>query len=67
MHAIVVNGSTFQIEAGSTLADLLQQLELDKTMVAIEQNAEIVPKTEFSVRVLEDGDRVEIVHFVGGG
>ncbi len=67
MHAITVNGNTLQVKAGTTLVDLLQQLELDKTMVAVEQNAEIVPKTEFSRRILSPGDRVEIVHFVGGG
>jgi thiamine biosynthesis protein ThiS len=64
---IVVNGKPMQTVAGSTLADLLDQLRLDSRQVVIERNQAIVPRQRFADELLADGDSLEIVHFVGGG
>jgi thiamine biosynthesis protein ThiS len=64
---ITVNGSPLQITEEMTVAALLQQLELDPALVAVERNLEIVPKSEYSTRKVVAGDSIEIVHFVGGG
>ena len=63
-----VNGSAREIPAGSTIADLLAALEIDARMVVVEHNGEIVrDRAVFATRSLGSGDRLEIVHFVGGG
>ena len=64
---LVVNGKPMQTNAGSTLADLLEQLRLDSQQVVIERNQAIVPRQRFAVEFLADGDSLEIVYFVGGG
>jgi len=64
---LVVNGNPMQTDAGSTLADLLEQLRLDSQQVVIERNQAIVPRQRFAAELLADGDSLEIVHFVGGG
>ncbi len=64
---IIVNGETRQIEDGSTVLSMLRQLSLPETRVAVERNLSIVRKTEFAGTVLAEGDRIEIVTFVGGG
>lgn len=64
---IVVNGKPMQTAAGSTLADLLNELRLDSRQVVIERNQAIVPHQRFADELLADGDSLEIVHFVGGG
>lgn len=52
---------------GSTVAGLLEELGLDGRLVVVELNRQIVRRTEIDDIVLRDDDRVEIVHFVGGG
>lgn len=64
---VQVNGASMKVPAGITVTGLLEHLEIDSLLVAVEQNLEIVPRTQFSVRTISDGDRLEIVHFVGGG
>lgn len=64
---VIVNGQGRRLPTGATLADLLAGLELPRERVAVEHNLEIVPRRRFDVVVLEEGDRLEIVHFVGGG
>ena len=64
---ITVNGSSIQISEGANIIDLLRNLDLNNGMVAVELNAQIVPKSEYSGRNLKEGDILEIVHFVGGG
>ena len=64
---ITVNGSPLQIPEETTISGLLQQLELDPQLVAVEQNLEIVTKSEYATRKVLGGDSIEIVHFVGGG
>lgn len=64
---IEVNGEAREIEAGTTVASLLALLGLSGTLVAVERNREIVPRARHAEQTLADGDRLEVVHFVGGG
>lgn len=64
---IRVNGDAVLAAWGSTVADLLRQLDLDSRRVAVERNREIVPRAEHALLELADGDELEIVTFVGGG
>ena len=66
MH-IIVNGTKKLFQEPLTVEKLLEQLGLDKRKLAVERNREIVPKTEFTLVDLCDGDEIEIVHFIGGG
>jgi thiamine biosynthesis protein ThiS len=64
----VVNGESRALLPGSTVGDLLRALSLDPRMVVVEHNREILRDRAALDRVpLTDGDRIEIVHFVGGG
>ncbi|MDE2404300.1 MAG: sulfur carrier protein ThiS [Sphingomonadales bacterium] len=65
--ALTVNGEPRRIAAGSTVADLVRQLELPLEKVAVERNGTIAPRSTLAQVVLADGDVLEIVHFVGGG
>ena len=67
MIEIVVNGDVRRVPEGQTLTGLLQELELDPERVAIEMNRKIVKQPDWSGTVLDSGNRVEIVQFVGGG
>ena len=53
--------------AGSTLAGYLSGTEYDPARIAVERNGDIVPKAQYATTVLEDGDVIEVVSFVGGG
>jgi sulfur carrier protein len=64
---IHLNGEPRRIDANTTLGALLQVEGLAGRRVAIELNGEIVPRGEHDVRELHKGDRVEIVHALGGG
>jgi thiamine biosynthesis protein ThiS len=64
---LTVNGDQMQVAAGLTLSQLILQLELDTRKVAVERNLEIVPRSTYDSTVLAAGDRLEIVHFIGGG
>lgn len=66
MLQIQVNGEDRNVNA-TTLTALVEELGLDPRQVAIERNLEIVPRSLHSGTVLTDGDRIEIVQFVGGG
>ena len=61
-----VNGEAREIEA-STIAVLVDELGLDRRKVAVERNLEIVPRSLHERTALAEGDRIEIVQFVGGG
>ena len=65
--SIAVNGQHRRVRAGMTIADLALELGLEPTRVAVERNLEIVPKSAYGATPLADGDRIEIVSFVGGG
>lgn len=64
---IVVNGEAREIPHGLTLTAFLASLELDPRGVVVERNREIVRRPAMEATTLEDGDRLELVHFVGGG
>ncbi len=65
--SIIVNGETRRIPRGSSIADLARLLELDPAKVAVERNGDIVPRSTLEGVGLAQGDKLEIVHFVGGG
>ncbi|MGA9897170.1 MAG: sulfur carrier protein ThiS [Terriglobales bacterium] len=62
-----LNGDPREYAAGLTLAALIEQLGMKSDRVAVELNREIVPREQWAQTSLGDGDRLEIVHFVGGG
>ncbi len=64
---IQVNGESREAKAGTTVADLLRELEIKSDRVAVEVNLEILDKGVFAERSLQTGDRVEIISFIGGG
>ncbi|MEW6544015.1 MAG: sulfur carrier protein ThiS [Nitrospirota bacterium] len=64
---IQVNGEQRVARAGVTIADLLRDLDIKPDRVAVEVNLEIVDRREFERRGLGEGDRVEIISFIGGG
>ncbi|APX67524.1 thiazole synthase [Sphingomonas sp. LK11] len=64
---ITVNGEHKRVAAGLSLADLANQLGLVPEKVAVERNLEVVPRSTLAQVEVEDGDEIEIVHFVGGG
>ena len=66
MLNLVVNGEPRAFVGGAVSA-LVAELGLDLRKVAVERNLEIVPKSQFQHTALADGDRIEIVHFIGGG
>jgi len=66
-QAIVVNGEATPVQAGSTLSDLLAQLDLAGRKVAVAINRDVVPRSCYAERTLDPGDRVEILEAVGGG
>ena len=64
---ILVNNEPRQFEQALTVAELLARLELTGQRVAVEVNQDIVPKSRHAEFRLEGGERVEIVHAIGGG
>ena len=64
---IQLNGDPFEINNGSNLNQLLNKLKIQKNKVAIEVNGEIVEKNKYPNLILNKDDKVEIVHFIGGG
>ena len=64
---IHVNGEHRRIRAGHTLAHLANELGLAPDKIAVERNLEVVPRAQIETTIVEDGDELEIVHFVGGG
>ncbi len=65
--SIRVNGEHKRITAGLTLAQLATELGLVPEKLAVERNLEVVPRSTLHEVIVEDGDELEIVHFVGGG
>ena len=64
---LAVNGDTVHLPLGVTVATLLDHLTLDRRKVAVERNEAIVPRSAYEQTTLHPGDRIEIVHFIGGG
>ena len=64
---IQLNGSPYEINTETNLSQLINKLKIQKTKVAIEVNGAIVEKNKYPKVILNKGDKVEIVHFIGGG
>ena len=64
---ITLNGDPYELEAPLTVSALLERLEIDSRRVAVEHNMIVVRRAAYDATLVRDGDRVEIVNFVGGG
>ena len=64
---IQLNGDRYEINGGTNLIQLLNKLKIQKNKVAIEVNGEIIDKNKYTNLILNKDDKVEIVHFIGGG
>ena len=64
---IQLNGDLYEINGRTNLNELLNKLKIQKNKVTIEVNGEIIQKDKYSNLILNKNDKVEIVHFIGGG
>jgi sulfur carrier protein len=64
---VIVNDEPRTLPDGATVADLVASLALGPRRIAVEVNVQIVPRATYAQTALHDGDRIEIIHFVGGG
>ena len=64
---VFVNGDLKEFSSALSLAELITQLDLPASRIAIELNREVVRRSDWGSTMLKDDDRIEIVHFVGGG
>ena len=67
MMQIMLNGDPRVVADGATIASLIEQLDLAGRRLAVEVNEEVVPRSRHAECFLASGDRVEIVHAIGGG
>ncbi|MBE7059029.1 MAG: sulfur carrier protein ThiS [Ruminococcaceae bacterium] len=63
---VKINGKELNV-AGKTISDYLKTTNYDTKRIAVERNGDIVPKSQYDETLLQDGDNIEIVSFVGGG
>ena len=64
---IQLNGNPYEINDGTNLNELLNKLKIQKNKIVIEVNGEIIEKGKYPNLILKRDDKVEIVHFIGGG
>ena len=64
---ITLNGERFELDSPLSVSALLTQLDLDPRRVAVEHNLNIIRRQTYAETLIDDGDTVEIVNFVGGG
>ena len=64
---LTINGEDREFSSISTISSLLDQLGMKAGRVAVELNRELIPRNRWAATELSDGDKLEIVHFVGGG
>ena len=64
---IIFNGKPRELKAGISIQELLDQLRLDCLQVVVEHNQNIIPRQRLAATDLQDGDVLEVIHFVGGG
>ena len=67
MVTITLNGDPFDVARPLTVSELLAQLEIDPRRIAIEHNLVVLKRTAFDQTIVNAGDQIEIVNFVGGG
>jgi sulfur carrier protein len=65
--SVILNGNVRELDSATTLAELVAELGLKADRVAVERNGEIVPRDTWIEVILRPGDKLEVVHFVGGG
>lgn len=64
---IQLNGASIEAAEGISLGDLVDSRGLERRMIAVEYNTEIIPRYDYDDTIIQNGDRLEIVHMVGGG
>jgi sulfur carrier protein len=64
---LLINGQERVLENVKTLADVVSHFGLNERIIVIEHNLNIVPRDQYAATQVKDGDKIEIVHFVGGG
>ncbi|MFD2235116.1 sulfur carrier protein ThiS [Phaeospirillum tilakii] len=64
---LILNGEPRHLAGPASVAELLAQMGIDRAKVAVERNLEIVPKSAYDATVLDEGDKIEVVAFIGGG
>ncbi len=67
MAKIQLNGKKISIKTNISIYDLLKKYKLNNKKIAIEYNGSIIHKIEYKKKILKDKDKIEIVHFIGGG
>ena len=67
MISVTINGDTREFSGELSAMDMMEELGLPATKVALERNREVVPKSTYGEVTIKDGDKLEIVHFIGGG
>lgn len=64
---VCLNGKDRQVDAGHSVRSLIESLELHPSLVVVELNKEILARDAYADTPVQDGDTIELVHFVGGG
>lgn len=64
---VYVNGESRDLSGALSLAELITELDLPAARIAVELNREVVRRNDWGSTMLKDDDRIEVVHFVGGG
>tara|TARA_B100001248_G_scaffold223699_1_gene180580 strand:+ start:6380 stop:6583 length:204 start_codon:yes stop_codon:yes gene_type:complete len=67
MAKLQINGKKISIKSNISIFDLLVKYKLTNKKVAVEHNGKIIPKTNYKKKKLKNNDKIEIVHFIGGG
>ena len=67
MAKIQLNGRKMSIKQNSSVFDILKRFKIHNKKIAVELNGKIVPKIKYRMRKLGNNDKIEIVHFIGGG
>ena len=67
MAKIQLNGKKITIKSNFSITDLLKKYKLSNKKIAIECNGSIIPKVKYKNKILKNNDKLEIVHFIGGG
>lgn len=62
-----LNGKDRDVDAGHSVRSLIESLELHPSLVVVELNKEILPRDSYTGTAVQEGDHIELVHFVGGG
>ncbi|MDQ3323347.1 MAG: sulfur carrier protein ThiS [Acidobacteriota bacterium] len=64
---VFINGEAREIAGQTNLTELLEQFSMPRERIAVELNKEVVRKKDWETITISDADRIEIIHFVGGG